>query len=558
MNDMVIEATVQLVPIEAIRPDPENARRVKATKEDDDTLYKSVAEIGVRVPVILRPDPEGGEGRYLIVAGERRWTASKQAGMPVVPAIVRDCDNKVAAVDQVVENAIRTDMHPVDQWRSISKLMAAGYNLAIAGAMMGLSERAASKLVKLASIHPDILKAFTEDPEMPDWDDIGIIAMAPLEVQAEAFKRYEAGNWWQVVQACEITRIPRSRAIFDINTAGVVFIEDLFASPDDESRFATDDVAGFIAAQTKALAALEAESKGRIMVVSDATTIPAGWQRVWGEIPKRWKKDDKRVVAKWVIRQGFNVGGVSEGMIEPKPVKEGASGPAATSAASSDRPSRAEETTPAPREPITKAGQDILALAKREAVKAALTEFAGKHGGLDTMARTLLLAVMARNVSVHSDPTNSWSTESWNDVLPRLVAPDGTWVPVSDFEMKQIMAEVIARIVVFESPKASKNSGAVAEWIGEAFGAENYMPPLDKAEFLDTCNADLLRQAAAHARIEKPAKTAKGLREQLVDHASGWHPAKFGAPGPSPWESDDDEAPDDGASPTPPDFEADE
>lgn len=518
--ELAIEATVQLIPVEAIRPDPNNVRRIKPSHDDEMIFYRSIAEVGVRIPIIVRPDPEA-DGQFVIVAGERRWAASKTANMAVVPAIVRDLSDGAALTDQVGENAVRSDMHPVDQWRSIARLMERGYNITTAAAIMGLPERQGKRLQKLAAVHSDILDALASDPEMPDWEDVGIIASAPLDVQIEAFKRYgDDGNWYSVVQGCQVSRIPRDRAKFDVEASGILFEEDLFGEPTDPDRWTTTDVAGFVKAQQAAIEALAAESKGRtVSVDSSRGELPAGWARDYAPMPQRWKKDDPRKVFVYVSQTGYRTGEVYEVLAKP---------------IAADAPVQ-REATPAPRDPITKAGHDMLAKAKRQAVRDGLLDGQMPRPEMASLVAMLLLALAGNNVTVHGDPDNHWTSTSFADFLPELVDENGLIhrdlaTPGGRDKLSRLLAEAVARMVVFESPKATTNSGPVAEWIGAALSAHAFMPRMDTPDFLATCSLSLLKDAAKAHGVT--GKGGKELKEKLAGHAEHFNPAQFGAPGP--------------------------
>src|SRR5581483_5159477 len=77
------------VPLELIRPSPDQPR----TEFDEgsiETLAASIADAGVVQPVIVRPLPDG---RYELIAGERRWRAARRAKLETIPALIRNQDN---------------------------------------------------------------------------------------------------------------------------------------------------------------------------------------------------------------------------------------------------------------------------------------------------------------------------------------------------------------------------------------------------------------------------------------------------------------------------------
>ena len=92
-------------------------------------LAASIVATGVVQPVIVRvlpPSPSGGPGqqptRYQLIAGERRWLASRKAGKTTVPAIVRQVNDEQVLEMTIVENLQRTDLNPMEQARAYQRL----------------------------------------------------------------------------------------------------------------------------------------------------------------------------------------------------------------------------------------------------------------------------------------------------------------------------------------------------------------------------------------------------------------------------------------------------
>lgn len=82
-------------------------------------LAASIASTGVVQPILVRPI---GNGRFQLVAGERRWTASQRAGKLTVPAVVRSVSDQQAMEMTVVENLQRADLNPMEQARAFERL----------------------------------------------------------------------------------------------------------------------------------------------------------------------------------------------------------------------------------------------------------------------------------------------------------------------------------------------------------------------------------------------------------------------------------------------------
>lgn len=82
-------------------------------------LAASIAATGVVQPVLVRPLPGG---RFQLIAGERRWLASRKAGKPTIPAILRQVSDEQAMEMTIVENLQRADLNPIEQARAYERL----------------------------------------------------------------------------------------------------------------------------------------------------------------------------------------------------------------------------------------------------------------------------------------------------------------------------------------------------------------------------------------------------------------------------------------------------
>ncbi len=107
------------VPIELIRPNPGQPRKAFGA-EGLERLAASVADTGVVQPVIVRPL---SDGRYELIAGERRWRAAQLAGVETVPAILRNDDEAERLQVALVENMAREDLNPVEEARACAALV---------------------------------------------------------------------------------------------------------------------------------------------------------------------------------------------------------------------------------------------------------------------------------------------------------------------------------------------------------------------------------------------------------------------------------------------------
>lgn len=103
--------TVRNVPLDRIDPNPDQPRLTF----DEDSLQElaaSITEHGVLQPILVRP---GTEGRFQLIAGERRWRSAQIAGLRQIPALVEDIDDETALEIAIIENLQREDLSPLDE-----------------------------------------------------------------------------------------------------------------------------------------------------------------------------------------------------------------------------------------------------------------------------------------------------------------------------------------------------------------------------------------------------------------------------------------------------------
>jgi ParB family chromosome partitioning protein len=113
------DAALQEIPTAAIVPNRYQPRE----HFDEDTLAAltaSVRELGVLQPVLVRRGPEG---TYELIAGERRWRAAKRAGLPMIPALIRDVGDVHALEQALVENLHRQDLNALEEAAAYQQLI---------------------------------------------------------------------------------------------------------------------------------------------------------------------------------------------------------------------------------------------------------------------------------------------------------------------------------------------------------------------------------------------------------------------------------------------------
>lgn len=118
-DNSIEEGGAEIIAISQIEPN-RNQPRKEFDTESLSELADSISEMGVIQPLIVRPLTDGG---YQIVAGERRWRASKLAGLTEVPVIIRDLTDREVDEIALVENLQRENLNPIEEAEGYARLM---------------------------------------------------------------------------------------------------------------------------------------------------------------------------------------------------------------------------------------------------------------------------------------------------------------------------------------------------------------------------------------------------------------------------------------------------
>lgn len=141
------------VPIEFVSPNPKNPRR-NFSEADLVDLAQSIREHGIVQPVLVRRRPEG---KYEIIAGERRWRAAQRAGLTEIPVLVRDVDDRTALELAIIENVQRADLNPVEEALGYQQLIDEhNYTQADLGNVIGKSRSHVANTLRLLKL-PDVI-----------------------------------------------------------------------------------------------------------------------------------------------------------------------------------------------------------------------------------------------------------------------------------------------------------------------------------------------------------------------------------------------------------------
>jgi ParB family chromosome partitioning protein len=127
------------------------------TRMDEGALYElaeSIKAQGIMQPILVRLLSEGeNAGKYEIIAGERRFRASRLAGLASVPVLVRDVPNEAAAAMALIENIQREDLNPLEEAQGLQRLIKEfGLTHETAAQAVGRSRSATSNLLRLLNL----------------------------------------------------------------------------------------------------------------------------------------------------------------------------------------------------------------------------------------------------------------------------------------------------------------------------------------------------------------------------------------------------------------------
>lgn len=146
---------VKQIPIVQIGANPDQPRKTFSDNELSD-LAASIKEKGVLQPILLRA-VSGRPYLYEIVAGERRYRASKMAGLSEIPALVKTLNDENAMEIALIENVQRENLNPIEEGAAYKNLMEkCGYELADVSRLIGKSESYIKNIMRLDALPADV------------------------------------------------------------------------------------------------------------------------------------------------------------------------------------------------------------------------------------------------------------------------------------------------------------------------------------------------------------------------------------------------------------------
>ena len=178
--------TVRIDDIEPNRDQPRKEFDSRALSE----LAESIAQHGVLQPLLLRPMVSGG---YRIVAGERRWRASRMAGLTEVPAVVREMSDSEEMLFALIENLQREDLSPLEEARGYQQLIETqGLTQEEAASAVGKSRPAVANALRLLNL-PEDIQEMVERGELSAGHARTLLSFKNEDTMREAAQKAKAG-----------------------------------------------------------------------------------------------------------------------------------------------------------------------------------------------------------------------------------------------------------------------------------------------------------------------------------------------------------------------------
>jgi ParB family transcriptional regulator, chromosome partitioning protein len=142
------------LPVETIHPNPRQPRK-RFDHEATSALADSIRTQGLVQPVVVRPRAAGG---FELIAGERRWRAAQEAGIPTVPALVREADDRETLLLGLVENVAREELSAVEEARAYALLLDEfDLSLGDVAERVGKAKPTVSNRLRLLELPDDVL-----------------------------------------------------------------------------------------------------------------------------------------------------------------------------------------------------------------------------------------------------------------------------------------------------------------------------------------------------------------------------------------------------------------
>jgi ParB-like chromosome segregation protein Spo0J len=500
----------------SLKDNPDKARRSKSSPQADALLLATIKAVGIVQPPVVAAETDGGNG-FVIDDGRRRVKQAIAAGLEEIAVLVVPHAEDGGAMRSLATAITHEQLHPVDLWRAIERLVALGWTEEAIGIALAQSVRQIKKLRLLANVLPAMLDHMARG-DMPNEQQLRTIAAASLEEQKEVWKANKPSkgdpqvSWWSVANGLTKRRMYARDASFGDELAqayGIAWAEDLFAPADQDSRYTTD-VEAFLGAQQEWMT----QNLPRKGVITEVNTwgevkLPAKSERVHGTP----KKSDH--AAMYLDREG-KVKTVHFRMPEAKKkAKNAEAGDEEAIVISKPRPD------------VTRKGIEMIGDLRTDALHEALSRAPIED---DTLLALLILAFAGQNVRVDSGTGGDFRFGGrFGRHAAALFDAEGKFA--FDTDTLRIAARGVLMDVLSCREGISK-SGIVAIVAGGTIGADGFLANMGTEDFLSCLSRPALEGSCADTPV-LPRARVKDTRAALVEHFKEGHfvhPAALFAP----------------------------
>jgi ParB family chromosome partitioning protein len=190
------ESALREVPVDLLRRGKYQPR-VDMREDSLAELAESIKAQGVVQPIVVRPlpNPAGGETEYEIVAGERRWRAAQLAGLATIPAVIRDIPDESAVAVALIENIQRENLNPLEEARSLHRLIEEfGLTHADAADAVGRSRATVTNLLRLLEL-PRPVREMVERRELDMGHARALLGLDSAELTVEIAELARKQQW---------------------------------------------------------------------------------------------------------------------------------------------------------------------------------------------------------------------------------------------------------------------------------------------------------------------------------------------------------------------------
>ncbi len=206
-NSLDISGGITELRLSEIEPNRDQPRKV-FDQEALEELAESIRQHGLIQPILVRP-AKGGV--YSIIAGERRWRASRLAGLVKVPVIIKECSDEETAQLALIENLQREDLNPIEEAEGYKKLMD-DYTLTQerVAELVGKSRPAVANALRLLGL-PEDIRSLLLSGQITAGHARALLAITDEEVLAAATKAAMEGATVREIEAMAGRKKPQSR-----------------------------------------------------------------------------------------------------------------------------------------------------------------------------------------------------------------------------------------------------------------------------------------------------------------------------------------------------------